>query len=600
MTERPSTSLQRTGDRWWQRSAAGLKTVGRWVWRRTGRPLKTVWRRSTAPAVALWRRFARPFVRFFAQRRGGLDILLSALGVIIVAFVSIWLETLIKPDSEQPGVGSTALAWGVLFLILGVALLDIRGRVAYQRGTLVYLRLLSEYMTDLHNIASEARERGYAEHKIVSRWIDPRAKVGHVVEMVTEVQAITFEAERSMNEDTSATGTHLAPNLVWPAAMAVGYDLAEVGSGQVELIELAPKPAVGQDKAEEQRGPSPSLDWRIRAGVSAVEGSEIPKIVRASVSNRADIGLVQLLVELTPMGSAAKLQWMPDVTVRVAAFTDEDPQKEFDTRVEVTGAGAVDVLMGLATKRVTVGDGRAGSDDQAIVRPHIAAGVVWRVIRDALHDYPNSYLMLNLRVPKTVGLAIGSLLATSGKSLESPGCGEDCLQESCRNPWGRLLPLNYVRAPDPYYEVLRVHRSQPTVEEINALLGAPEKDATATSVVNLTPHTVRVMPASGPDAVFPATGAVARVREVIGGTTWVTASEGRFPIQDVSYADTVDDLPDSQPGVLYLVSRVTAAAVDRADLVFPQGELRDARGAIIGCRALGTFHPNTGAGAHDA
>lgn len=600
MTERPSTSLQRAGDRWWQRSVGGLRTARRWVWRRAGHPLVTIWRRSTAPAVALWRRFAQPFVRFFAQRRGGLDILLSALGVIIVAFVSIWLETLIKSDSEQPGVGSTALAWGVLFLILGVALLDIRGRVAYQRGTLVYLRLLSEYMTDLHNIAGEARERGYAEHKIVSRWIDPRAKVGQVVEMVSEVQAITFEAERSMNEDTSATGTHLAPNLVWPAAMAVGYDLAEVGSGQVELIELAPKPAVGQDRAEEQRGPSPSLDWRIRGGVSAVAGSVIPKIVRTSVADRSEVGLVHVLVELTPMGPVSKVQWKPDVTVRVAAFTNEDPQTDFNARVEVPGAGVVDVLMGLATKRVTVGNGRAGSGDQAIVRPHIAAGVVWRVIRDALHDYPNSYVILNLRVPKTVGLAIGSLLATSGKSLENPGCGENCLQESCRNPWGRLLPLNYVRAPDPSYEVLRVHRSQPTVDEINALLGPSEMSATATSVVNLTPHAVRVVPESGPDAVFPATGAVVRVREVIGGTTWVATAEGRVPIQDVAYADTVDDLPDPQPGVLYLVSRVTAAAVDRADLVFPQGELRDERGSIIGCRALGTFHPSTGSGAHNA
>lgn len=119
-------------------------------------------------------------------------------------------------------------------------------------------------------------------------------------------------------------------------------------------------------------------------------------------------------------------------------------------------------------------------------------------------------------------------------------------------------------------------------------------------VINLTPHTVRVLSDDGPHAVFPATGAVARVREEIGGTTWVTAAEGRVPIQDLRYADTVDDLPDPQPGVLYLVSRVTAAAVDRADLVFPQGELRDERGSIIGCRALGTFHPSTGSGAHNA
>lgn len=119
-------------------------------------------------------------------------------------------------------------------------------------------------------------------------------------------------------------------------------------------------------------------------------------------------------------------------------------------------------------------------------------------------------------------------------------------------------------------------------------------------VVNLTPHTVRVMPESGPDAVFSAAGGVARVREVIGETTSVTTAEGRVPIQDVSYSEVVDDLPDPQPGVLYLVSRVTAAAVDRGDLVFPQGELRDEHGAIIGCRALGRFHPSAREGAQNA
>lgn len=119
-------------------------------------------------------------------------------------------------------------------------------------------------------------------------------------------------------------------------------------------------------------------------------------------------------------------------------------------------------------------------------------------------------------------------------------------------------------------------------------------------VVNLTPHTVGVMPESGPDAVFPATGAVARVREVIDGTTWVTTAEGRVQVESLRYADSVDHLPDPQPGVLYLVSRVTAAAVDRPDLVFPQGELRDEHGAIIGCRALGTFHATIGSGVQNA
>lgn len=108
-------------------------------------------------------------------------------------------------------------------------------------------------------------------------------------------------------------------------------------------------------------------------------------------------------------------------------------------------------------------------------------------------------------------------------------------------------------------------------------------------IVNLTPHAVTVLPQAGGAVTFQSNGTVARIREITGPETWLATDAGRVPIQQVTYADHVDGLPDPSPGVLYLVSRVTAAAVRRADLVFPQGEIRDDDGQIVGCRALGTF-----------
>jgi hypothetical protein len=52
----------------------------------------------------------------------------------------------------------------------------------------------------------------------------------------------------------------------------------------------------------------------------------------------------------------------------------------------------------------------------------------------------------------------------------------------------------------------------------------------------------------------------------------------------------VAGLPPAEPGVRYLVSRITALAVHgRPDLVFPFGERRDAQGRVTGVRGLAAF-----------
>lgn len=113
------------------------------------------------------------------------------------------------------------------------------------------------------------------------------------------------------------------------------------------------------------------------------------------------------------------------------------------------------------------------------------------------------------------------------------------------------------------------------------------------TIVNLTPHSVAVSPPERATVTFPPAGPVARVREVMGQPVLIVTPSGETPIVGVRYAEAVDDLPAAVDGVLYLVSRVTAAAVPRPDLVFPQGELRDGVGRIVGCLALGTFHSLT-------
>ena len=118
-------------------------------------------------------------------------------------------------------------------------------------------------------------------------------------------------------------------------------------------------------------------------------------------------------------------------------------------------------------------------------------------------------------------------------------------------------------------------------------------------LINLTPHEVVVIADDGTQMVsVPASGRVARLRESRTPIRPVRSGGVDVPTVVVTYEDVVEDLPDPAPGVVLIVSRVLAAAVPRADLVFPAGEVRDPGGRMIGCQALGRF-PHEGSGAGD-
>lgn len=107
-------------------------------------------------------------------------------------------------------------------------------------------------------------------------------------------------------------------------------------------------------------------------------------------------------------------------------------------------------------------------------------------------------------------------------------------------------------------------------------------------VVNLTPHPVVVLRGQEEHRIEPS-GAFARVVEVRGAQRDLDTESGPLPVVSVTYDDVVIDLPEPADGVWLVVSRVTAAAVPRPDLLFPLDDVRDADGRIIGCRSLGTF-----------
>ena len=109
-------------------------------------------------------------------------------------------------------------------------------------------------------------------------------------------------------------------------------------------------------------------------------------------------------------------------------------------------------------------------------------------------------------------------------------------------------------------------------------------------LINVTPHAVTVYDDTDtPVASWPPSGSFTRLVESCAEGQPLMTDQGVVPLARVVYTGEIEGLPEPRAATAYIVSRVTAAAVDRPDLYFPFDEVRDERGQILGCRALGQF-----------
>ena len=104
---------------------------------------------------------------------------------------------------------------------------------------------------------------------------------------------------------------------------------------------------------------------------------------------------------------------------------------------------------------------------------------------------------------------------------------------------------------------------------------------------NLTPHRLCVIDSNGAAVLdLAASKPAARIaQDVVAETTL----DGVL-IRTIRYGIPTD-LPDPVAGTVLVVARVVAQQISRDDLVFPDEEVRDEAGRVVGCRALARFVP---------
>lgn len=111
-----------------------------------------------------------------------------------------------------------------------------------------------------------------------------------------------------------------------------------------------------------------------------------------------------------------------------------------------------------------------------------------------------------------------------------------------------------------------------------------------TNVINLTPHTINLVAEDGTQLLSLESQDVARVASTTEIVGYLQVGGVAVPQTHTTFGE-VEGLPDSVPGIGYIVSNMIISAlaqqgVRRTDLFTPGLQVRDDAGRVIGCRSL--------------
>lgn len=90
----------------------------------------------------------------------------------------------------------------------------------------------------------------------------------------------------------------------------------------------------------------------------------------------------------------------------------------------------------------------------------------------------------------------------------------------------------------------------------------------AVNLVNLTGHAVRVFGANGKVVDIPAAKKTARILQEVQDSGHILVGDVILEMSTAKFGD-ITGVPEPQFGTVYVVSRLTAIAANRDDLVFP-------------------------------
>lgn len=380
-----------------------------------------------------------------AHRRQIASRLLSLFVIVAVALAGLIVEDWIPSKGHGRLVAFLIAIAAASLLVLVVTWLDKAG------GTLYYVRLLFPSMSDWREQAAAEKRREMQDVRIIQRWIVAEPSDGGF-DVADEVASIGAVLEAEMNRDSDSTGFHVAPNMLFPMAMALGYDMQVRDGFQFDELD---------SEEDKQRSWPFNPTSKAKAELAKNKPEFDHPMIRTVRSGGA--GPVLVTVKLTPGPDLKPVNWATGAHVAVEALNRDGE--------------AAPVKLGTGNKR----------HQTLQVDPIEAMHVVREAIRYAIHEHPGRPVLLNARMSKATALGVGWLLGNDAERREiidgqsgkrrtqfHPGCGvEGCSRAGCLRPWSVLVPLLLDQeSGGESYLAVRAHPAQPPIDEILRCLRA--------------------------------------------------------------------------------------------------------------------------------
>lgn len=327
---------------------------------------------------------------------GGLvaeDLITRDAACTISAVPDLW-----SPECTSP----SRLAWFVGTLAVLITAMAVRAWMIAHNGTLYYLRLLPAESADRMRAAVDVANARSLDFRSATGWFGTN---GDVVDLRRAVDHVSDELERAMNDDDDATGYVLAPNLAFPAALAVGYDTL-----LRERTHLAELPT------EARRRRLPGGDTGVRT-VYFDDGDDM-WAERRWLSRRSrpdsELSMVTLGTGHGPTGRV----WLSLQLDGGGAVSEVDAQHPLraaaaDLVVVVGPTATTDGVETLRPWALPAGRWYPGASGRQIDRRAFARLVeeLSGAVEQVLDDHPEADVLLSGRMPRSVAFALGYVIS---------------------------------------------------------------------------------------------------------------------------------------------------------------------------------------------